>query len=74
MNTTSFWKYAIYRAVRTILQTALALLGTATFLSDVQWMQVLSASAMSGLLSLITSIIAGIPEAPRIGENGGDEE
>lgn len=57
-----FWKASLIRAVRTIAQTALSLIGTAVVLSDVNWPVVVSASALSGLLSILTSIAAGLPE------------
>ena len=54
-------KAAGIRAVRTVAQTATATICTATVLSDVNWIAVLSASALSGLLSMLTSV-AGLPE------------
>ncbi|MBR3759447.1 MAG: hypothetical protein IKK47_00430 [Ruminococcus sp.] len=54
-------KAALIRAVRTIAQTATAMLATTTLLTEVNWIAVLSASALSGLLSMLTSI-AGLPE------------
>lgn len=57
-----FWKAAGIRAVRTITQTAIATIGTAMALSDVNWMYVVSASALAGLLSLLTSVATGLPE------------
>lgn len=60
--TKEFWKAAGIRALKTICQTALALMGMATVLQDVDWLYVLSASALAGLLSLITSISVGLPE------------
>ena len=58
-----FWKAALIRAARTICQTAIASIGTAAVLSDVNWLVVASASALSGILSILTSI-AGLPEVP----------
>lgn len=59
-----FWKAAGIRAVKTICQTAVAMIGTAVVMQDVAWMQVISASALAGVLSLLTSIAAGLPEVP----------
>lgn len=58
-----FWRAAGIRALRTICQTAVASMGTAALITEVNWMQVLSASALAGVLSLLTSIATGLPEA-----------
>ena len=54
-------KAAGIRAVKTIAQTAVATIGTATVLGSVDWKMVVSASVLSGVLSLLTSV-AGLPE------------
>ena len=63
-----FWKAAALRAIRTICQTAIATIGTAAVLSDINWVMVGSASAVAGILSILTSVVTGIPEAPKIPE------
>jgi hypothetical protein len=64
--TKEFWKAALIRAVKTMCQTAIASIGTAMVLSDVNWVFVISASLLSGLLSILTSIATGLPEVDKI--------
>ena len=59
-----FWKAAALRAIRAICQTAMATIVTAAVLSDINWVMVGSASAVAGILSILTSVVTGIPEAP----------
>lgn len=66
VNTKKWFKAAGLRAVKTMAQTAIASIGTAAVLSQVDWKVALSASVLAGGLSLLTSV-AGLPEAE--GEN-----
>lgn len=59
--TKNWIKAALVRAVKTVAQTAVATIGTSVALGDVNWTMVVSASALSGILSLLTSV-AGLPE------------
>ena len=54
---------ALIRAGRTVAQTAIATIGTTALITDVNWSVVLSASALAGVLSLLTSWATGLPEA-----------
>lgn len=56
-----WWKAAGIRAVKTVAQAAVATIGTAAAMGQVDWKFVVSASALAGILSLLTSV-AGLPE------------
>lgn len=56
-----WWKCAGIRAIKTVAQTAVAVIGTSVVLSEVDWIAVASASVLAGILSLLTSV-AGLPE------------
>ena len=56
-----WWKAAGVRAIKTVAQTAIATIGVSATMSEVNWIMVVSASALAGILSLLTSI-AGLPE------------
>jgi hypothetical protein len=61
LTSKKWWKAAGVRAIKTMAQTAIASIGTALVLVDVNWVYVGSATVLAGLLSLLTSI-AGLPE------------
>lgn len=71
LNNKTWWKAAFVRALRTVAQTAVATIGTAALIERVNWLAVLSASALAGVLSLLTSL-AGLPEVRE--EQDGDED
>lgn len=56
-----WWKCAGIRALKTVAQTAIASIGTSALMSEVNWVAVLSASLLAGILSMLTSL-AGLPE------------
>ena len=60
-NMKQWVKAAGVRAIKTVAQAAVAMIGTAAVMSEVNWGMVVSASALSGVLSLLTSV-AGLPE------------
>lgn len=60
-----FWKAAGIRALRTMAQTAVATIGTAAVMGEVNWLRVLSASALAAILSLLNSVATGLPEVPK---------
>lgn len=72
-----FWKAAAIRALKTVCQTAIAMIGTAVVMSDVNWLMVGSAAVLSGILSILTSL-AGLPEvndgASPLGQHDKDDE
>ncbi len=59
--TKAWFKAAGVRAIKTVAQTAVATIGTAAVLGDVNWLMVGSAAVLAGILSLLTSV-AGLPE------------
>ena len=65
MRDWNYWKNwmkaAGIRAIKTIAQTAIATIGTSAVIGEVHWLMVGSASALAGILSLLTSV-AGLPE------------
>ena len=61
VDTKKWIRAAGIRAIKTVSQTAIATIGTSAVMGDVNWTMVLSASVLSGILSILTSI-AGLPE------------
>lgn len=72
VNTKQWLKAAGVRAVKTMAQTFIATIGTATVLGSVDWTMVASATVLSGVISVATSV-AGIPEVPAETEESGEE-
>lgn len=56
-----WFRAALVRAMRTVAQTAAAMIGTSVVLGDVDWVAVISAAVLAGVLSLLTSL-GGLPE------------
>ena len=61
MKSKTWLKAALIRAIKTVAQTAVSLIGVGSVMSDINWVMVGSASALAGILSILTSI-AGLPE------------
>lgn len=60
-NWKKWWKAAAVRAVKTVAQTAVASIGATALLTEVDWVAVVSASVLAGVLSILTSV-SGLPE------------
>lgn len=60
-NWKTWAKAAVARAVKTVAQTAIAMIGTTALISEVDWIAVVSAAVLAGVLSVLTSV-AGLPE------------
>ena len=61
MKSKTWLKAALIRAIKTVAQTAVSLIGVGSVMSDVNWIMVGSASLLAGILSILTSV-AGLPE------------
>ena len=59
--TKKWFEAALIRAIKTVCQTAIATIGTSVVMEDVNWLAVVSASILAGILSILTSL-AGLPE------------
>ena len=60
--TKKWLKAAAIRAAKTMAQTAVATIGTTALITEVNWLVVLSASALAGVLSVLTSVVTTLPE------------
>lgn len=58
----AFWKAAVLRALRTVCQVILSMITVGQAVLDIDWLNVLSVSAVAGFISILTSIVAGVPE------------
>ena len=74
LTSKEFWIAALIRALRTLCQTAVATIGTAAMLSEVNWIAVASTSALAGVLSILTSIATGLPETGEAIEKPPEDE
>ena len=63
-NFCKWMKAAAIRAVKTVAQTAVGVIGASALISEVSWPTVVSAAILAGLVSLLTSV-AGLPEVPK---------
>ena len=70
--TARWWAAAGIRALRTLAQAAIAAIGTAAMINEVNWIVVASTAVLSGILSLLTSL-AGLPELEDLGYSGKHE-
>lgn len=62
ITSASFWKAAGIRALRTFCQVAISTIGTTALIEQVNWLVVGSASLLAAILSVLTSIVTGLPE------------
>jgi hypothetical protein len=61
-KTKAFIKAAGWRCLRTFAQAAIAAIGSAVLIQDVDWLAVASTAGLAAILSILTSIITGLPE------------
>lgn len=61
LTSKDWWAAAGTRAIKTVCQTAVAMIGTSALISEVTWAQTVSAALLAGVVSLLTSL-AGLPE------------
>ena len=58
-----FIQNASRRALHTVAQTAIGIIGTSAYLGDVNWKLLLSACTLAGLVSMLKAVLIGIPES-----------
>lgn len=63
-------KAAAIRALHTMAQTAVGVIGTAAFVEEVNWLAVGSAALLAGIVSMLKSVIVGLPEVKNATEDG----
>lgn len=63
LETVDFWKKAGFRALRTFCQVAIASIGTTGLIQEVNWLIVASTAGLAAILSILMSIVLGIPES-----------
>ena len=61
-NFKDWFRKALIRAIWTVAETSLALIGTSTMLEEVSWKMVISSSILAGIISLLKSVVTGLPE------------
>ena len=66
-NWKEFLMAAMIRALRTFAQAAIGMIAVGSAFSEVNWLQVLSVSGVSAMLSVLTSIATGLPEVKKAG-------
>lgn len=60
-----FLRAALIRALHTMAQTAIAMIGTTALLEEVNWLAVLSGTVLAGILSFLKSMVVGLPEVDK---------
>lgn len=63
-----FIRATLIRALKTVCQTAVSTIGVCTLMDEVNWLTVGSASLLAGILSILTSVSAGLPEVDKRGD------
>lgn len=62
LKTNNFLRCAVIRAVRTMAQAALGIIGSSVVIDAVDWRVVVSSAILSGIVSILTSVATGLPE------------